>query len=1172
MGFLRKDSRDNISLGEQLYLTVHANRAAELVDKEALFDFKKGSKPKKINPVLICNFNGFTKKTKRKLITNNPTWDQVLSFPLRYYDKGLCVTFSVWDKHRSYKTYLGELRVDLNEVFYQSDDSGKKFTPKSDLKWYKLYSNKYHKSFVTGSLLLSFALEVKQKKRKFMKKAETLDDIQVNENTNVKLKLEPPTRQPSSNSPEAKKDMFNRFDDMNVSETDLSAVNVTDIRKEQLFKDWYNALIFSGSDSNYLLVNDEGFYSDSGDATDVLLSDAADIESNSISEKESLKDKNLDSSSTQQPRNMLHRKFLESFDSQKNEFPGSEVSSVSDMSITSTDFTDNDSDASSLAFMAADNEMTDLNDKSSESHTNDRLSDLPVPVKKERRSFRRPSRSKSRARKKLMNKFEIKNRQVDGVLFLEIVSCSNLPVRRRLGGLGRFDMDPFVVVTFGKKTVRTSWKRHNLNPVFNERLAFEVLNNEKNFDVHFLILDKDRFSLHDDVANVSIPLEDLTKAATANSKNHYSSVSELGLSSADSMNLNDEFTDSDVPTNENITMVDDKNLVESVQKKLIRKKLIMKQSDTSKFKTMDLALKLEDDKYAEERKPKLKIRVRYETYDNLRRNFWIRLLDQYSLHDESDSSSSNNNVSNSGNVLKCYDYIELISLLDALGCEDSDQVVNKFFETHGKLPWGGDTLTIDQICQSLEDYICSEADTNNRLFEIEKCPNCLNKKLINKRDLDIVTHFAICGSKDWSIVNKLLVSSYVTPQLASKRWFTKVLIKISYGKYQLGSNSANILVQERTTGIILEEKMGVYVRLGIRLLYKGLDSAKKSKIRSLLKRLSVKQGKKFDLTDTRNDIASFVKFHKLDLSDCLEPDISKYNTFNEFFYRKLKPGARPVEAEENPNIASSPADCRCVAFNSVNKATDLWIKGRNFTVAKLFNGNFDNLETTNIYKHDKCALGIFRLAPQDYHRFHSPVSGTIQDIKFIDGEYYTVNPMAIRSELDVFGENVRALISIKTESFGTVVMIPIGAMMVGSIILTKEIGDSIKRGDEMGYFKFGGSTVVLLFEQDKFVFDSDLTNNSNSCIETLVRVGQSIGHLPNTPEFKRTRIDFIKLSKASRKSLIRVITGGDLSDSKELKSWESENIRITPNDVNSLLEEQENDNYEDDFSEEESSK
>lgn len=279
---------------------------------------------------------------------------------------------------------------------------------------------------------------------------------------------------------------------------------------------------------------------------------------------------------------------------------------------------------------------------------------------------------------------------------MEVVSCSDLPPIRRFAGIGRYDMDPFVVVTFGKQTFRTSWKRHNLNPVFNERLAFQVLKGEKNFDVHFLILDKDRFSLHDNVASMSIPLKDLTKMSTASSKISLLHP-ENGVAGYSYDSLTEEFTDSDVPENANFKIVDENNLVETIEKKLIRKKLKLKYSDTSKFRTIELRLNLSNEKYKDDYSPKLKLRVRYEPYENLRRSFWRRLLKQYSL-----SSGETSNPS--------YDYIELISLLDALGCENTDEVVNKFFEKYQKLQWGGDTLTVEQITDCLETHITSNDD------------------------------------------------------------------------------------------------------------------------------------------------------------------------------------------------------------------------------------------------------------------------------------------------------------------------------------------------------------------------------------------------------------------------------------------------------------------------------
>src|SRR6202012_5161756 len=116
--------------------------------------------------------------------------------------------------------------------------------------------------------------------------------------------------------------------------------------------------------------------------------------------------------------------------------------------------------------------------------------------------------------------------------------------------------------------------------------------------------------------------------------------------------------------------------------------------------------------------------------------------------------------------------------------------------------------------------------------------------------------------------------------------------------------------------------------------------------------------------------------------NCCTPE-----TFNEFFYRKLKDDARPVTNPDDPGTLVSPADCRMMAFETVTEATKLWIKGRDFTVQKLLGEAYSSQAS----KYVGGALGVFRLAPQDYHRFHSPVDGIIGPMTYIAGEYYTVN-------------------------------------------------------------------------------------------------------------------------------------------------------------------------------------
>ena len=324
--------------------------------------------------------------------------------------------------------------------------------------------------------------------------------------------------------------------------------------------------------------------------------------------------------------------------------------------------------------------------------------------------------------------------------------------------------------------------------------------------------------------------------------------------------------------------------------------------------------------------------------------------------------------------------------------------------------------------------------------------------------------------------------------------------------------------------MINEERMSVYVRLGIRLLYKGLKSRRMEKdksksylylrldavhvgsrcdaidpiltiviVRKLLKSMSFKQGRKYDDPASAAQIQGFINFHQLNMDEVLVPT-KDFKSFNEFFYRELKPGARPCSAPDNPHIVVSPADCRSVVFNRMDDAQRIWVKGREFSVERLLGEAYPQ----DAKRYHGGALGIMRLAPQDYHRFHIPVDGIMGEPKLIEGEYYTVNPMAIRSALDVYGENVRYVVPIDSTNHGRVMVICVGAMMVGSTVITRKAGERVQRAEELGYFKFGGSTLLLLFEPGVIQFDDDMINNSNTALETLIRVGMSIGHSPGT--------------------------------------------------------------------------
>ncbi|CAO3563498.1 unnamed protein product [Mortierella alpina] len=330
------------------------------------------------------------------------------------------------------------------------------------------------------------------------------------------------------------------------------------------------------------------------------------------------------------------------------------------------------------------------------------------------------------------------------------------------------------------------------------------------------------------------------------------------------------------------------------------------------------------------------------------------------------------------------------------------------------------------------------------------------------------------------------------PNIHPVTWVHKLFSTHHYGNY---------VVADRKTSATVWEDMPVYARIGMHLLFAcSLDHKflETHRLQHLFSEESLKQGLHFDAPESVIQIPHFIKTYHLDLSELLEPDIKKYKTFNEFFYRKLRPDARTIH--HDPNSITSAADCRLSCFESISSATKIWIKGKQFTLPHLLQ------DEALAAEYDDGAIAIFRLAPQDYHRFHSPVQGKIaRDPVKIGGTYFTVNPMAVNENLDVFTENVRVVTvmdlqqgdSTGSDAFDQCVFVSIGALLVGSICMTGGgvQGNSLRKGDELGYFAYGGSTCILLFKKGAVQFDEDLLRSSKKGLETLVKMGEHIGAL-----------------------------------------------------------------------------
>jgi phosphatidylserine decarboxylase len=475
-------------------------------------------------------------------------------------------------------------------------------------------------------------------------------------------------------------------------------------------------------------------------------------------------------------------------------------------------------------------------------------------------------------------------------------------------------MDPFVVTSLGKKTYRTKTVSHNLNPVFDEKLVFQVLRHETNYSVSFTVIDKDKFSGNDYVGTVSLPLEKAVSAApeadpetglyklpeptdspgvqsearrsrfrlpvSRSSSSH--SLSRLGRpslkkeNSASSLSIKDSVGSMPPAPTSNPSADSNGNLTPG--NTVIADPTAVDDQDLKTF-TLPLELKHKD-RWEDKHSPTLYIRAKYLPYTALRQQFWRAMLKQYDADD-------------SGLI----DKVELTTMLDTLGSTLHESTIDKFFSRFAHQHNGEGLLTFDEAVICLEDQLqATEYKAHNgastgdlhtpgaqtpsltsgnltpinknsssasipvletdylgksgeegdniqiddladekgeeHVIEIRECPICHQPKLNKRSDANIITHIATCASQDWRQVNNIVMAGFVTSSQAQRKWYSKVITKISYGGYKLGANSANILVQDRITGQINEERMSVYVRLGIRLLYKGLKSSNMEKKRS----------------------------------------------------------------------------------------------------------------------------------------------------------------------------------------------------------------------------------------------------------------------------------------------------------------------------------------------------
>jgi phosphatidylserine decarboxylase len=243
-------------------------------------------------------------------------------------------------------------------------------------------------------------------------------------------------------------------------------------------------------------------------------------------------------------------------------------------------------------------------------------------------------------------------------------------------------------------------------------------------------------------------------------------------------------------------------------------------------------------------------------------------------------------------------------------------------------------------------------------------------------------------------------------------------------------------------------------------------------------------GSRMDSRASARKVQPFVSKYGLDPTSFLEP-MESYQSFNDFFYRKLQPSARPIAQE--PGAIVFPADGRHLLLADISRVKDFFVKGQRFDLATLLGS------TQLAAEYAQGSALISRLCPVDYHRFHLPVTGTVGQSRLIQGPLYSVSPIALRLRPSILWENKRYLTELSSTEAGKVLYLEIGATCVGSVVHTATAGQTAAKGAEKGYFRFGGSCVITLYPPFRTQWHADLLEHGAQGVEVYGWMGEACG-------------------------------------------------------------------------------
>ena len=240
-----------------------------------------------------------------------------------------------------------------------------------------------------------------------------------------------------------------------------------------------------------------------------------------------------------------------------------------------------------------------------------------------------------------------------------------------------------------------------------------------------------------------------------------------------------------------------------------------------------------------------------------------------------------------------------------------------------------------------------------------------------------------------------------------------------------------------------------------------------------MKKYAKARGEFLDTPASAAGIPSYTALPNYHMDDyAVEP--SGWLTFNQFFAREVKPGRRPIAEPRNDKVIVSPADSVFAGKWDIDASSKVTVKGVTWPIAKLLEGSpYQDAFKDGIYTHSF-------LNGNDYHRYHVPVAGAIKEVRKIQGRVYLDLIRRADGSLQIIDGDTyqynqeRGLIVIDSPEVGLVAVLPVGMGFVSSVNLTPEVGARLQKGDEFGYFLFGGSDIVMLFQNKQAVIDAEV--------------------------------------------------------------------------------------------------